>query len=202
MPWIFPCCGRTCGIYRELLRRAFGAGQSRADAVGFRGDGRPSRHSISLRSDAARSGLWSHWKAWAGISIRNSISPNIWPRSSSKSSASVITPKDRPADLCGGQRLLPALARYPLRIARTIEKMSEDELKIQLEHRGIEHVISELDRSGKPLVIGLFLASLIVASALVIAGGAKSHSGSACRCSPFQLLGVWLIYGIFRSGRL
>ncbi len=91
----------------------------------------------------------------------------------------------------------------PLHVARTIEKLSEDELKIQLEHRGIEHVISELDRSGNRMVIGLVLASLIVASALVITRGTEITLWfSVPVFAVSSLLGVWLIYGIFRSGRL
>ncbi|MCA9069464.1 MAG: AarF/ABC1/UbiB kinase family protein [Planctomycetaceae bacterium] len=91
----------------------------------------------------------------------------------------------------------------PLQIARTIEKISEDEFKIQFEHRGIDKLITELDRSGNRLVIGLVLASLIVASALVIAGGASLALWFSIPVfTVSSLLGVWLIYGIFRSGRL
>jgi ubiquinone biosynthesis protein len=91
----------------------------------------------------------------------------------------------------------------PLHLARTIEKLSEDEFKVQLDHRGIDNLITELDRSGNRLVIGLVLASLIVASALVISRGTNITLWfSVPVFTVSSLLGVWLIYGIFRSGRL
>ncbi len=90
-----------------------------------------------------------------------------------------------------------------MHLARTIEKISEDDLKFQLEHRGLETLITELDRSGNRLVIGLVLAALIVASALVITRGANITLWfSVPVFTVSSLLGVWLIYGIFRSGRL
>ncbi len=91
----------------------------------------------------------------------------------------------------------------PLHLANSIKKLSEDELKVQIEHTGVERLINELDRSGNRLVIGLVLASLIVASALVISGGAHTTLWiSVPVFAVSSLLGVWLIYGIFRSGRL
>ncbi len=91
----------------------------------------------------------------------------------------------------------------PLQIARTIEKLSDDEFRIQFEHRGVENLMTEIDRSSNRLVIGMVLASLIVASALVISGGATLTLWiSVPVFTVSSLLGVWLIYGIFRSGRL
>ena len=102
-----------------------------------------------------------------------------------------------------GRAFLRLLHDTPLHIARTIEKVSEDDFRIQLEHRGLETLITELDRSGNRIVIGLVLASLIVASALVITRGANITLWfSVPVFAVSSLLGVWLIYGIFRSGRL
>lgn len=90
----------------------------------------------------------------------------------------------------------------PLNIGRSIEKLSKDELKVQLEHRGLDHLITEIDRSSNRVVIGLVLSSLIVASALVIRSGLGSLWFSIPIFLLSSFLGVWLIYGIFRSGRL
>ncbi|MEZ6067951.1 MAG: AarF/ABC1/UbiB kinase family protein [Planctomycetaceae bacterium] len=90
----------------------------------------------------------------------------------------------------------------PLSLNRTLQKLSQDDLKFQLEHRGIDRLINEFDRSSNRIVVGLVTAALIVASALVIRAGTTS----AWIVAPIFLLsgflGVWLIYGILRSGRL
>lgn len=105
--------------------------------------------------------------------------------------------------LLEGRTFLRLMHDTPVNLARSIEKLSEDELKVQVEVHGIDNMITELDRSGNRLVIGLVLASLIVASALVISGGATLTLWiSVPVFTVSSLLGVWLIYGIFRSGRL
>ncbi len=103
-------------------------------------------------------------------------------------------------------RLLGALHDVPLHIERVLEKLSRDDLKIQLEHRNLDYLVTELDRSGNRIVVGLVMSSLIVASALIVRSGTISGVSSTWITIPVfvlsSLLGVWLIYGIFRSGRL
>ncbi|HID21262.1 MAG TPA: hypothetical protein EYP14_02535 [Planctomycetaceae bacterium] len=82
-----------------------------------------------------------------------------------------------------------------------MEKLSTDDLRIQLEHRRLDRLIMELDRSSNRIAIGMVIAALIVASALVI----QSNTFYWLSVPIFLLssfLGAWLIYGIFRSGRL
>ena len=91
----------------------------------------------------------------------------------------------------------------PLRLGRTLEKLSRDELKIQMEHRNLDHLVTEIDRSSNRLAIGLVLSALIIASALIIL--ASPEYGLLLSIAFYlvsSLLGIWLIYGIFRSGRL
>ncbi|MGE3317554.1 MAG: ABC1 kinase family protein [Planctomycetaceae bacterium] len=90
----------------------------------------------------------------------------------------------------------------PLHVGKAIEKLSKDELKLQFEHRGIDHLITEIDRSSNRVVIGLVLSSLIVASALVIRAGIGTLWFSIPIFLLSSLLGAWLVYGVFRSGRL
>ncbi|MES2793410.1 MAG: AarF/UbiB family protein [Planctomycetota bacterium] len=104
------------------------------------------------------------------------------------------------------ERLLGALHDVPLHIERTLGKLSRDELKIQLEHRNLDYLVTELDRSGNRIVVGVVMSALIVASALIVRSGTISGINSAWITVPIfalsSLLGVWLVYGIFRSGRL
>jgi ubiquinone biosynthesis protein len=53
------------------------------------------------------------------------------------------------------------------------------------------------------VVIGVVMSSLIVASALVIrSSGADVWWVAVPTFVLSSLLGIWLIYGVFRSGRL
>ncbi|MFQ5735071.1 MAG: ABC1 kinase family protein, partial [Planctomycetaceae bacterium] len=90
----------------------------------------------------------------------------------------------------------------PFAVGRTLEKLSRDDLRIQLEHRSIEHLITELDRSSNRVVVSVIMASLVVASALVLRTGADNLWFSIPIYVVSSMLGIWLIYGIFRSGRL
>jgi ubiquinone biosynthesis protein len=59
-----------------------------------------------------------------------------------------------------------------------------------------------LDRSSNRVVIGVIISALIVASALIIRTGGQPWWLTLPLFLLPSLLGVWLIYGIFRSGRL
>ncbi len=91
----------------------------------------------------------------------------------------------------------------PINLNRTLHKLSQDDLKFQLEHRGLDRLIHEFDRSSNRIVVSLITSSLVVASALILRSG---NSTSAWITAPVfvlsGLLGLWLIYGILRSGRL
>lgn len=98
--------------------------------------------------------------------------------------------------------LARTLHSMPVSLARTLDKLSRDDLRIQLEHRSLDRLISEFDRSSNRIVVALVVAALVVSSSLII----RSVGGSPWVTVPvFSLsgmLGVWLIYGVIRSGRL
>jgi ubiquinone biosynthesis protein len=90
----------------------------------------------------------------------------------------------------------------PGNVNRTLRKLSEDDLRIQLEHRNLDHFILELERSSNRLVVGMVVASLIIASSLLISRGASTVWVTVPVYVLSSLLAIWLVYGIFRSGRL
>jgi ubiquinone biosynthesis protein len=90
----------------------------------------------------------------------------------------------------------------PSHVNRTLRKLSEDDLRIQLEHRNLDHFILELERSSNRLVVGMVVGSLIVASALIISSGQSTVWVTLPTYIISSLLAIWLVYGIFRSGRL
>jgi ubiquinone biosynthesis protein len=98
--------------------------------------------------------------------------------------------------------LLQAAHDLPLHMGATLRKLSQDDLKVQFEHQGLDRLITEFDRSGNRIVVGLITASLIVASALIIRAGTTSSWVTVPIFVLSGLLGVWLVYGILRSGRL
>ncbi len=101
------------------------------------------------------------------------------------------------------RELLGVLHDLPVHVGRTLEKLSKDDLRIHLEHEHLDRLINELDRSSNRVVIGLVMSSLIVASALVIrSAGMATWWISVPTFVLSSLLGIWLIYGVFRSGRL
>jgi len=112
-------------------------------------------------------------------------------------------PKRLAARLMSESKTFANLAHdIPLHVGRTLEKLSKDDLKIQLEHRSLDHLITELDRSSNRVVIGVIISALIIASALIIRTGGQPWWLTLPLFLLPSLLGVWLIYGIFRSGRL
>lgn len=103
------------------------------------------------------------------------------------------------SDACSLSKVLHEL---PEQIGRTLGKLSDDELRIQLEHRGIDHLTTEMDRSGNRLTIGMVVSALILASSVTILSDDRLVYISIPIFMLSSLLGIWLIYGVFRSGRL
>jgi ubiquinone biosynthesis protein len=100
------------------------------------------------------------------------------------------------------QKFMELAHEMPVFLNRTMKKFSENDLRIQLEHRNLDHFILEMERSSNRLVVGMVVAALIVASALILAGKVSSPWISVPMYICSSLLAVWLIFGIFRSGRL
>ena len=98
--------------------------------------------------------------------------------------------------------VLQAVHDLPQQLGLTLEKLGTDELKIQLEHRKLDNVVNEFDRSSNRIVMGLITSALLVASALIIRTGAGGYLLPALVFSTSVVLGFWVIWGILRSGRL
>lgn len=90
----------------------------------------------------------------------------------------------------------------PIQVHQSLEKLNNDDLKVKFELSSLDYLITELDRSGNRIAIGMIISALILASALVIRAGGASSWISVVVLTLSSLLGIWLIYGIFRSGRL
>jgi len=101
-----------------------------------------------------------------------------------------------------------SLARnLPRDIKEFVNRLNRNQFKIDLEHRGLERLVTDLDRSSNRLSFSLIIGSLIVGSSLII----QTDRGPMLFGLPLLgllgysiagILGLWLAIGILRSGRL
>lgn len=95
----------------------------------------------------------------------------------------------------------------PFDLGYVLRKIKSGKFNIQFEHRGLDKLISELDRSSSRLSFSIIIAALLLASSLIIqlnkgpmffglpAIGLIGYSAAG-------ILGVWLLIAILRSGKL
>ncbi|MBW2520250.1 MAG: phosphotransferase, partial [Deltaproteobacteria bacterium] len=118
----------------------------------------------------------------------------------------------KPANV--SSEMLRALSAYgalvknlPRDIKEFINRLNRNQFKIDLEHRGLDRLVTDLDRSSNRLSFALVIGSLIVGSSLIM----QSDKGPMMFGFPVLgivgyiiagLLGLWLAIGILRSGRL
>ncbi len=92
-------------------------------------------------------------------------------------------------------------------IKEFLNRINRNQFKIDLEHRGMEKLATDLDRSSNRVSFAVVIGSLIVGSSLVM----QIDKGPMICGFPVLgllgysiagLLGLWLAVGILRSGRL
>jgi ubiquinone biosynthesis protein len=95
----------------------------------------------------------------------------------------------------------------PRDIKEIINRINRDKFKIDLEHRGLDRYVREIDKSMNRLSSSLVMAALLIGSSIII------HAGRGPFVLGFPLLasigyavatfmGVWIVIAILRSGRL
>jgi ubiquinone biosynthesis protein len=101
-----------------------------------------------------------------------------------------------------------ALAKnLPRDIKEFINRINRNKFKIDLEHRGLDKLVSDLDKSSNRLSFSMLIAALIIGSSLIM----QTSKGPLLFGFPIlgflgysaaALLGLWLAIAILRSGRL
>ncbi|HKL27003.1 MAG TPA: AarF/ABC1/UbiB kinase family protein [Desulfuromonadales bacterium] len=95
----------------------------------------------------------------------------------------------------------------PRDIKEFLNRLNRNQFKIDLEHRGLERLVTDLDRSSNRISFSLIIGSLIVGSSLII----QTDKGPMLFGLPLLgllgyliagAMGLWLAIGILRSGRL
>ncbi len=101
-----------------------------------------------------------------------------------------------------GRQFLRIAHDLPHHLSETLDKLSRDDLRVKLEHRHLDNVVKGLERSSNRLAVGLVVAALILATALLVRVGVGNPLVTVPLYVLSAFLGVWLVYGIVRSGNL
>jgi ubiquinone biosynthesis protein len=99
------------------------------------------------------------------------------------------------------------LRSLPNDLKEFINRVNRNNFKIDLEHRGLERLITDLDKSSNRLSFSLIIGAIIVGSSLIMQTdkGPQLFGFPALGLGGYTiagLLGLWLAIGILRSGRL
>ncbi len=112
-----------------------------------------------------------------------------------------------PAALRGADDWLEMLAMFPRIGTQLLTRVERGDLEVKLDLQGLDRFVARLDRSVSRLTVGLLLAALIVGLALLIPAfnlGGQISLATVLIIAGFlgaSLLGLWLIYSIWRSRR-
>jgi len=105
------------------------------------------------------------------------------------------------------QSYLSLARNLPTDIKEFINRVNRNKFKIDLEHRGLEKLITDLDKASNRISFSLLIAALIVGSSLIM----QTDKGPLLFGFPILgflgysvagILGLWLAIAILRSGRL
>ena len=106
-----------------------------------------------------------------------------------------------------GGEAVALFKRLPSDMREILSKIRKGDLAIRFEHRGLERLISEIDRSSNRISFAVVIAALIIGSSLIFQTGVgpKLFGYPIVGLVGFLLasiLGIWLLIGIMRAGRL
>lgn len=99
------------------------------------------------------------------------------------------------------------LVNFPFEIRRIARNLRKGDLSISFHHKGLEHLILELEKASNRLAFALIIAALIVASSLIMTRpfGMTVFGVPALGLVGYVtagVLGIWLVIAILRSGKL
>ena len=106
-----------------------------------------------------------------------------------------------------GRDVADAIQAIPREVRELLRKARGDRLQIQFVHRILDFFVQELDRSSNRLSFAIVIAALIIGSSLIFRSGTGPtlFGYPALGLTGFltaAVLGIWLVIGILRSGRL
>ena len=101
---------------------------------------------------------------------------------------------------------LSRLGDLPVDLHRLAQRISQDGLTINFQHRGLEGLDDAINKASSRLTLAIIVGALIVGSSLII------HAGVTPKVLGFSVLGIvgyllsmviglWIVWDIFRHGR-
>jgi ubiquinone biosynthesis protein len=100
------------------------------------------------------------------------------------------------------------LKELPYQVHDTMEQVRDGQIEVGFRHEGLDDLFQHMDRVANRLVIAIVAGTGVIGSALI---GIFADSGphvlglhvfSIVGFSVSTLLGLWLAWGVIRSGRL
>lgn len=109
--------------------------------------------------------------------------------------------------LASGEETINALRDIPPDIAEVIKQIKQGKVRIGFEHRGLEKLIFEMDRSSNRLSFALIISSVVIASSLIITAdiGPRLFGFPILGLAGYSIaafMGIWLLISILRSGKI
>jgi len=92
-------------------------------------------------------------------------------------------------------------------VREILKQARKGKVKIEFEHRGLEPMMSTLDRVSNRLAFAIVLASLVIGSSLIVLSNIppKWHDIPVIGLIGFLiafLMGFWLLWTILRHGKM
>jgi ubiquinone biosynthesis protein len=100
------------------------------------------------------------------------------------------------------------LRELPYQVHDTMEQVRDGQIEVGFRHEGLDDLFQHMDRVGNRLVIAIIAGTGVIGSALIGIFGDSGpqilglHVFSIVGFSISTLLGLWLAWGVIRSGRL
>ncbi|MFB3924547.1 MAG: ABC1 kinase family protein [Syntrophales bacterium] len=106
-----------------------------------------------------------------------------------------------------GHEWMKFLRIAPVEFQDLLKQIRQGKTRIGFEHKGLDGLIFELDRSSNRIAFSLIISSLIIGSSLIMATdiGPYLFGFPLLGLAGFTIagiFGIWLVISIFRSGRL
>jgi ubiquinone biosynthesis protein len=110
--------------------------------------------------------------------------------------------------LSEGANYLRILRETPYQLHDTLEQVRDGQIEVGFRHEGLEGLFQHLDRVFNRLVVAVVAGTGVIGSSLIGIFAEEGpqiwglHFLSVIGFSLSALLGIWLVWGVIRSGRL
>ena len=108
-----------------------------------------------------------------------------------------------------GWHVLSLLRQMPRQLRDAVRRLARGQWEVHIRHQNLDHLASELDRSGNRLSFSIVIAAIIVSSSMILtSAGETTLLGIPIRAFGVLgyvfagILGVGLVWAIWRSGKL